>query len=61
MTKSAGNLILIRDSLQEAIAAGDSEGAGANIMAELLGVNSLQPALACQLISQRIDLEDQVA
>ena len=56
ITKSAGNLVLVRESLQEAMAAGDSDCACVNILEEL-GVSSIQPALALRLIKQRIDLE----
>jgi hypothetical protein len=58
MTKSAGNLLLIRDSLQEAMntATGESNSACANILADI-GLTSIPPALAMRLIRQRIDLD----
>jgi hypothetical protein len=57
MNKSAGNLLLARDSLQEALEAGDRDGACANILAEL-GVTSILPLQALRLIKTRIDLEN---
>jgi hypothetical protein len=67
MTKSAGNLMLIRESLEEAMmmssssaAAGQSTNsacAGANILADVGLTNSLPPTLALRIIRQRIDLD----
>jgi hypothetical protein len=56
MTKTAGNLLLVRDSLQAALEAGDQNGACANILAEL-GVSGLEPQLAMSLIKRRVDLD----